>query len=198
MEIQIVEGSLKLNKTLNDLDNFVIEFTSLLDGIGIAYVLVSGYVAILFGRNRSSEDIDIICEKCDFNKFKQLWDNLGKFECIITSNANDAYRDYLQSGSALRFARKNEFIPNMEIKFRKTELDEWTLQHRKIVFLNDKKLALSPFEIQIPFKLFLGSEKDIEDARYLYKILEKYVDKKQMQEFCRKLKIEQKCKRYLI
>lgn len=35
------------------------------------YVLISGYVSILFGRNRSSEDIDMIVEKLDYEKFKE-------------------------------------------------------------------------------------------------------------------------------
>ena len=47
---------IKLNKELNKLDKFVIDFCKLLD----RYVIVSGYVSILFGRSRSTEDVDLL------------------------------------------------------------------------------------------------------------------------------------------
>jgi len=34
--------------------------------------------------------------------------------------------------------------------------------------LNEFDINISTSELQIPFKLYLGSEKDYEDARYLY------------------------------
>lgn len=70
MEIKVSKNRIKLNKELNDLDTFVIDFVKILDKSKIKYVLVSGYVSILFGRSRSSEDIDIIvkkkCQRIDF------------------------------------------------------------------------------------------------------------------------------------
>lgn len=35
----------------------------------IKYVIVSGYVAILFGRSRISEDVDLLVEHISFEKF---------------------------------------------------------------------------------------------------------------------------------
>lgn len=45
-----------LDKELNNLDKFVLEFTELLE----EYVVVSGYVSILFGRSRMTEDVDLL------------------------------------------------------------------------------------------------------------------------------------------
>ena len=39
------------NKVVNRLDEFVLKFTSILDNMKINYVIVSGYVAIVFGRS---------------------------------------------------------------------------------------------------------------------------------------------------
>lgn len=186
-----------IDKELNQLDKFVLDFVEILNALKIDYVIISGYVAILFGRNRASEDIDLLLRKFDYSRFVELWKALNGFECIITSNTQEAYKDYLMQGSALRFAKKGQFIPNMEIKFPKDELDNYTLQNKKSVRLNARQLWISPIELQLSFKIFLGSEKDIEDARYLYKIFEKYADKTKIQEFCRKLNIEKKCKKYL-
>lgn len=77
------------------------------------------------------------------------------------------------------------------------ELDSWTLRYRKKAIVNGKPIFISPLELQIPFKLFLGSEKDIEDARHLYGLFKDKIDTKLTEEFCRKLKVEAAFRRYL-
>lgn len=198
MEIKFSKEKIQLRKELNALDRFVLDFTSILNKLKIKYVLVSGYVSILFGRSRSSEDIDLIIQKLEYDDFVKLWNVLIKnFECIITENIDEAYKDYLLSGISLRFSRKGEYIPNMEIKFPKDELDVWTLGSRKEVLLNGNQIYISPLELQIPFKLFLGSEKDIEDAKHLYNLFKDDIDGVALKEFNRKLKIEALFNRYL-
>jgi len=197
MEIKVSKEGMEFEKELNELDLLVLDFTKVLEEIGIRYVVVSGYVPILFGRSRSSEDIDVIVKRMDKSEFHKLWEKLKEFECIITEDMNDAYENYLMEGHSIRFSRKNEFIPNIEIKFPKTELDIWTLQERIRVVLNRKVLYISPIELQIPYKLFLGSEKDIEDARYLYNIFKEYIDTELFREFLKKLKKEEDYERYL-
>jgi len=198
MKIKHSNGRIEIEKELNSLDKFVIDFMSVLSKLSIKYVLVSGYVSILFGRSRSSEDIDIFVEKLDFKRFEVLWKKLYKhFECINTKNLKDAYEEYLMTNHALRFSRANKFIPNMEVKFPKMELDTWTLENRKTVVLNGNTIFISPIELQIPFKLFLGSEKDIEDAKHLYNMFKDKLDASLLKEFNKKLKIEEAFKRYL-
>src|SRR3989339_1240105 len=156
MEIRFLKDRIELEKELNILDKIVLEFVSLLDKSNIKYVLVSGYVSILFGRSRTSEDIHIIAEIMDFNKFSRLWEQIyEKFECINTEDLKEAYEDYLTKNHALRFSKKDSFIPNVELKFPKAELDFWTLKERKKVLLNNTEIFISPLEVQIPFKLFL-------------------------------------------
>lgn len=43
-----------------------------LDEAGVRYVVVAGYVAILFGRARRSEDVDFIVERIDEGRFVGL------------------------------------------------------------------------------------------------------------------------------
>ncbi|MBS3095572.1 hypothetical protein J4231_02750 [Candidatus Woesearchaeota archaeon] len=119
------------------------------------------------------------------------------FECINTENMEEAYNLYLLKSIAIRFARRNEFVPNIEVKFPKGEIDHWTLAERKKVLLNNRSLFISPFELQIPFKLFLGTEKDIEDARHLYKIFQDKIDLTLLHKFNKKLKIDKELIDYL-
>jgi predicted nucleotidyltransferase len=46
-------------------------------------VVTSGYVAILFGRARATEDIDILVKDVDEEKFKEFWKEVTKhFWCL--------------------------------------------------------------------------------------------------------------------
>lgn len=198
MEIKFSKDRIEFEKELNALDKFVIDFTSILNELNIKYVVVSGYVSILFGRSRTSEDIDIIAERMDFVMFGKLWNKVYKdFECIITEDVEDAYNDYLLTGHSIRFSKKGRFIPNIELKFPKVELDNWTLKERKEVILNGHRIFISPLELQIPFKLFLGSEKDIEDARHLYRMFKGRLNPILLGDFNKKLKVENMFKEYI-
>jgi hypothetical protein len=191
MELEFIGGRIVFKKVFSDLDKFVADYTSILDKQGVMYVLVSGYVSILFGRSRGSEDVDIIMEKLDAERFEKLWRAIcQKFECVNVVDKDDAYQNYLLTGHSIRFSRKGMFIPNMEIKFPKTELDEWTLAERKSVKVNKKILYISPLELQIPYKLFLGSEKDIEDAKHLYRLFKDRLDTYLLKDFTTKLGVE--------
>ena len=63
--------------------------------------------------------------------------------------------------------------------------------------LNGKHLFISPLELQISYKLFLGSEKDIEDATYLYNLTKEHLDGELLSEFNTKLKTDN-IRKYLL
>lgn len=190
MNIEVSKAHVKLTKELNDLDNLVIDFVKILDRNKIKYVLVSGYVSILFGRSRSSEDIDLIVKKMSKRRFLAMWKEISRknFKCIVPDNFEDAYNKYLTKHSSIRFSRKGQPIPNIEFKFPKVvDLDNWVLKNRRKVRLNRQVLNISPIELQIAYKLFLGSEKDIEDARHLYRLFRENLEQEMLTQFLLKL-----------
>ncbi|MBU0757331.1 MAG: hypothetical protein KKF44_04645 [Nanoarchaeota archaeon] len=198
MEILYTNKKIELEKELNSLDEFVIGFTKILNDLKIKYAVISGYVSILFGRNRSSEDVDIIIENLEIGRFRQLWDYLNEsFECINTNIIEDIYKDYLLDNTSIRFSKKGQVIPNMELKFPKNTLDSWTIKNRRKIVLNSHIFFVSPFELQIPYKLYLGSEKDIEDAKFLYNLFEDRINSSLFDEFIKRLKVGSLLKRYL-
>ncbi|MEM2759698.1 MAG: hypothetical protein QXN83_05280 [Nitrososphaerales archaeon] len=198
MKLDISGKEIKLKKELNDLDKLALDFTKILDLNRVRYVLVSGYVSILFGRSRSSEDIDIIVEKISMKKFAGLWKHiLRKFECINAVSMHDAYERHLMAGSAVRFARKGKFIPNIEFKFPKIDLENWVLDNRKVVALNRYRIKISPIELQIAYKLILSTGKDIEDARHLYKLFKGMIDEGLLKYFLEKFDKEDAFNRYV-
>ncbi len=199
MELRFSGNKIELpSKELNELDRFVLEFTNALSDLGIRYVLISGYVCILFGRSRSTEDVDLFIEPIDSAKMRALWERISKgFECINATDAEDAL-EYLLEKTAIRFSRPGNPLPNIEVKFPKDDLDRWALQNRKEVVMNTDSLFVSPIEMQIAFKLYLGSDKDIEDARHLFKVFKDFLDQELLDSWVRTLKMQDQFRRYLL
>ena len=194
MEIEFRNEEISFKKEISILDHFTLDFVDALTRHAVKHVIISGYVAILFGRSRMSEDVDILIEHISYDDFLKLWSELEKtYECLITSNPDDAYHGYLENHNAIRFAQKGNFIPNMEMKFVKNDLDRYSMDNRKHVKLNEKSLFISPLELQIPYKLFLGSKKDIEDARFLFKLFKDELNLEVVNTFLDELNIPDEC-----
>ncbi|MBI5224808.1 hypothetical protein HY989_02970 [Candidatus Micrarchaeota archaeon] len=190
MEIMYSNRKIILNREWFEIDKFTIRFLKYLTEAKIRFAVISGYVAISLGRSRHTEDVDIFVEKVPFQQFKYFWDAATlEFECINAANADDAYHGYLLNNTAIRFSDKGRYIPNVEFKFAKTDLDFYSLENAIDLILNDNLIKISPVELQIAFKAFLGSEKDFEDAAYMYEILKEKLDLELIRSFMIKLKI---------
>ena len=185
-----------LDRELNKLDRFVINFCSLLEKY-TKYVIVSGYVSIVLGRSRATEDVDLLVPRMEFSNFVEMFNNfLNKgYDCINTTNPKEAFE--MLDETAIRFFKQGNPLPNIEFKFIKNDLDEYSFENRLKLVLNEGTLFISPLELQIAYKLFLSSEKadkDIEDARHLYKIFQDKINKETLAIFIRKLNVEKRFK----
>lgn len=70
----------------------------------------------------------------------------------------------LRDGLAVRIAEKERIIPNIEMKFKKDDFDRYAMTMAKVVTFDDIRFFISPIELQIAYKLYPGSDRDIEDA----------------------------------
>jgi hypothetical protein len=183
MEIRYPEKKIIFSeKSITLLDRFVLDFVRVLE-TRTPYVIVSGYVAILFGRSRGTEDIDILVPHLEKPVFTGLYDALlsGGYEFLNAEDA-DGLHDMLTKQMGVRIAKKSQFIPNIELKFLKDETDRLVLQNRLEVALPGAHVYISPIEIQIAYKIHLGSPKDIEDALFLFEIFREYLNTAQLKE----------------
>ncbi|MDO8339959.1 MAG: hypothetical protein Q7T16_04855 [Candidatus Burarchaeum sp.] len=195
MEITFRKDGIIFNRELSSLDKLAISFASKLNKLRIKYVIVAGYVAIVFGRSRTSEDIDIIIEPLDYVRFEKLFRLLSNtFECHQAPNAKLGF-EYLTSATALRFSPAEMYVPNIELKFAKTEIDAFSIAHRIKVSVNSNKLFIAPLEPQICYKLYMGSEKDVEDALYLYDLFKKRLNESHLRNFAKRLGVEKELQR---
>jgi len=186
MEYNANEKKIVLDRELNSLDKFVVDFCSLLE----EYVIVSGYVSILFGRSRGTEDVDLLIPRKKEEEFFKIFEKIEKdgfeclntskkgFECLNTSKKGEAFE--MLKEHAIRFSRKSKPAPNMKFKMVKNDIENYSLKNKILVEIDNKKIYISPLEMQIAYKLDLGSYKDLEDAKHIYTLFEEKLDKKEL------------------
>ena len=96
-------------------------------------------------------------------------------------------------GLGIRAAKKDTIIFNVELKFVKNDIDDFSIGKKIKAVLGDKKyLFISHIELEIPYKLYHGSDKDIEDAVYLWGIFKDKVDLNILNKFMKKLNVDGK------
>lgn len=187
----ISNNMIEISRELSDLDLFTIQFTKILRK-HVRYVIISGYVAILLGRARSSEDVDIIIPKTEFSKLLPLLKELKEngFYCLNAEDDKEIFK-YLNDNLAIRFARTETIIPNIELKFAKNNIDEITLKKTIIVKLKKEEITISHLELQIAFnEIVLKTPKDMEDARHIRNVAKGYLDDSLIKRYKEKLKNE--------
>jgi hypothetical protein len=189
MDLEFKGNEIKIrNKIITELDKFVFDFVDLLD---VHYVIVSGYVAILFGRSRGTEDVDVLIKPITHSKFMELYEKAVKRDFYFLNSTNpDTLYEMLNEGLAVRIAKEDTIIPNIELKFIKNEIDRFSLENRLKVVLDDSQVYISPIEVQIAYKLYLGSDKDVEDAVYLWEIFKEHIDKIRLNHFMKKMNVD--------
>jgi succinate dehydrogenase flavin-adding protein (antitoxin of CptAB toxin-antitoxin module) len=166
----------------NILIKFIKDFVRVIDASNVKYIIVSGFVAIAHGRSRGTEDIDMIIEKLSEKEFSELHENLlnNGFECLQEDEAEEIY-EYLDDNTSVRYVRKGEFLPEMELKFAKDKLDEYQLENRVKLPLTNMDFYFSSIENNIAFKEeLLKSPKDIADAKHLRIIYENEIDEEEV------------------
>ena len=184
------KGEIILDKVLNNLDKFASDFFK----IAVKYtdcVIISGYVSILLGRSRATEDVDIFIKKISKENFYLLYNDLisNGFWCINSDNPETLF-DYLKENLAIRFARGKIPLPNMEVKFPKDKLDEDAFEDSIRVKLPNGEIKISSIERHIAFKkYFLGSEKDDEDALHIEELFKEDIDYEKIKKLHELLKL---------
>jgi len=163
-------------KYITLLDRFVQDFVRIL-GQETPYVIVSGFVAILFGRSRGTEDVDVLIPRLTPEDFAHLHRALvqGGFAFLNEEDA-DGLSEMLERNRPIRIARAGQIIPNIEMKFARDDVDRLVLKDHLELELPGGDLCISPIDIQIAYNLFLGGRKDIEDALYLWEIFRDDLD----------------------
>lgn len=186
------DDTLVIDKSPSSLDELVLDVTEILDGIGIKYAVVSGYVAVLLGRARATEDIDVITERFSEAKADELTENLRDAGYWGSAMALDRMYETLNDGLPVRIAEESHRVPNVECKFAVDEYDRASLNDTLTVHLSGTEFTVGSLELQIAYKLGMGAEKDFEDALYLYNLLEPNLNTRELERYVERLDVGSK------
>ncbi|GEM_PF-163371 len=192
-------GEISLSKPqLLPEDTVALKFAKVLEDSNIDYVLVAGYTAILFGRGRRSDDIDFIIGHIKENDFMRLCEAahragflLMQGDILLEESIRKLYQKYLAQGYSVRFMYKGLILPNVEVKFARTNPHSYALTHSITVLINNKYMVrISPLELQIAYKLYLGSDKDVGDAIFLYTLFKEAISHDELDAWCEMLRVD--------
>ena len=176
-----------IEKEPSELDELVLDVTEILNDLDVRYAVVSGYIAVLFGRSRATEDIDVITESFSEMIADELAARLRDAGFWGSAMPLDSMHEMLADESISRIAEDGHRVPNVELKFARDEYDRASLENTITVRMNDRKLRVGELELQIAYKLYLGSEKDFEDALYLYRLVEPTLNSLKLEDYAESL-----------
>jgi hypothetical protein len=166
---RILNNKIPIRKEITELDTFVLELVQMIQEY-CKYVIISGYVAIFFGRSRATEDVDMFIEQIPYDIFEKIFNKLTKkgYE-LNEDNPMSLYEDYLKEGTSINIWKKEFPLLRLEIKFARKSSQIEQLKNPFEITLNDNyKLYFSQIEAQIAYKRYIAnSEKDLKDARHL-------------------------------
>ncbi len=186
--MKFLEGKIILEKEMNELDKLVFSFANILSKY-TDYVVVSGYVAIILGRMRGTDDVDVLITEKDRFEFENLINKVfnAGYWCINTHDTKEMY-DLLKTGHSIRIAKNEEISPNFEIKFAKAESDFEALNNFIEIYIKNESIRVAPLELQIAYKeVVLKADKDMEDAKHIRVVLEEYIDEEKINEYKKRL-----------
>ena len=180
-------------------DDHLLDFIEKLQNHNIKYVVTSGFIETSMEQNRIKSDVEILIRNVTFEKFLKFWLELEKtYECLDTDDPIDAYNGYLRNHHAIRIRKLEVNALNFILRFVKNDLDRALLKYRKYATLKDKKIYVSSLEIMIPYKLSMGSGKDIEDAISLFERFKDELNTELLEKFLKELEIpEESANKYL-
>ncbi|WP_233554049.1 hypothetical protein, partial [Halococcus sp. IIIV-5B] len=175
-------GEIRVNRELNVLDKLASDVSNILAEQGIDHVLVSGYVAVLFGRARSTEDIDtlVATEALSEEEAERLGNELEDRGYCGPAMPLSSIGLMFEHNDPIRVARKDQKIPQVELQPTENIHPSFQNQRTAIVGIGDDiiRLPIVAPEVQIAYKLTMGGNTDYEDAYYLLKTYHDKLDSK--------------------
>ncbi len=188
--IELRNGTLVVEREPNRLDELAIEFSGILGEFDIDHVYIAGYVSILAGRARSTEDVDVLIERIDEEVAEELAATLDEEGFWGPTMPLASIYETLEDGDHIWAAPKDQVTPHLEVKFARDEFDHASLERAVTARIGGKTIPIGPLELQIAYKLYLGARKDVEDAVHLYTLFEESLSVSRLEAWTTRLDVE--------
>ncbi|WP_276259553.1 hypothetical protein [Haloglomus litoreum] len=193
--IELRDGTLIVRREPNRLDELAIEFSAILDRFSIDHVYIAGYISILAGRARSTEDVDVLIQPIDEGTAEDLAETLTEKDFWGVAMPLSSMYEMLSNGDNIWVAPEDQVTPHLEVKFVRDEFDRASLENAITARIGGETIPIGPLELQIAYKLHLGAQKDIEDAVHLYTLFEQSLSVARLEEWVTRLGVEDEYER---
>jgi hypothetical protein len=188
--MEFTEDEIFIEKPPTALDRLILDVARVFEANDVRYVVVSGYVAVLLGRSRATEDIDVLTERFDRETAESVADDLRDAGFWGSAMPLDDLYDTLADGLPVRIAESGERVPNVEMKFVSDEYDRLSLSDTTTVSFGDEVLQIVAPELQIAYKLGMSADRDFEDALHLYRMTRESLTPDKLEGYVERLGVE--------
>ncbi|WP_160134785.1 hypothetical protein [Halococcus salsus] len=190
--VTLTDETLVVDRDPNRLDELAIAFSRLLERFDIGHVFVAGYVAILSGRARATQNIDVLVESLTEQQVDDLTAALDAEGFWGPAMPLASAYEMLSNGDNIWVAPEDQMTPHLEVKFVGDEFDRASLRTAITAQVGEETIPIGPLELQIAYKLYLGAQKDVEDAVHLYTLFEPNLSTQRLEQWAKRLDIEDK------
>lgn len=188
--IELRDRTLVVDREPNRLDDLAIRFSTILGRLDIEHVYIAGYVSILAGRARSTEDVDVLIGDIDESTADELVAILEAEGFWGAAMPLDSLYEMLANGDNIWVAPQDQVTPHLEVKFVSDEFDRASLENAITARIDEETIPIGPLELQIAYKLYLGAQKDLEDAVHLYTLFQQSLSIGRLEAWVSKLDVE--------
>ncbi|RJT03175.1 hypothetical protein [Halococcus sp. IIIV-5B] len=188
--VTLTDETLVVDRDPNRLDELAIAFSRLLERFDVGHVFVAGYVAILSGRARATQDIDVLVESLTERQVDDLTAALDAEGFWGPAMPLASAYEMLSNGDNIWVAPEDQMTPHLEVKFVGDEFDRASLRTAITAQVGEETIPIGPLELQIAYKLYLGAQKDVEDAVHLYTLFEPNLSTQRLEQWTKRLGVE--------
>lgn len=110
----------------------------------IEHVYIAGYVSILAGRARSTEDVDVLIERIDEEAADELAVTLDEEKVWGPAIPLTSMYETLDNGDNIWIAPEDQVTPHLEVKFARDEFDRASLENAITARIGGEALTENP------------------------------------------------------
>ena len=190
------DGVLVIDRELSEFDRRAFAFFELLDEVGIDYLVVSGYLLLLTGRQRMTEDVDLILSVQTSDRLDELATRLDEEGYVANPPPLDRLPEFIEDGHVGVHA-EGARVPTFDLSLGKTELERDAFADSLHVEVDDQSLQVTAFEQQIAYILSMlhdpsdHTAMDFLDALHLYRLFEDQLDMDSLRSYAHRLNAEE-------
>jgi len=118
--VTLQDRELVVERSPNELDELAIAFSTVLSRLDVDHAFIAGYLAILTGRARATDDIDVLIERLSEEEVDRLVEELDAEDYWGPVMSLDGMYGTLSSGTNISVAPDGQMPPHLEVCFPRT------------------------------------------------------------------------------